>query len=88
MKGFKLIYFKDCPNAEPAKELVSNLKLKCEFITQDDLNDEDPLLSYTSPTLICNDQIIFGSKTDSGSRGCSLKLPSLNELKKIIQTII
>jgi glutaredoxin len=78
----KLIYFESCPNAKQAIKLLNNLNLKFELILQDDLDKEHPNQSYSSPTLILNNQIVFGSKTGNKTGGCSIQLPS----DKIIQT--
>jgi hypothetical protein len=80
MKKLILIYFKECPNANHAIELLSRGALKYQTIIQDELASKSPYLNYTSPTLLCQDQIIFGSATGSGSGGCSLTIPTLEEI--------
>lgn len=88
MKRFQLIYFKDCPNADPAKKLLSSLGLDFENVEQDQLPAGDSLLSYTSPSLLFGDQLIFGSRTGTASRGCSLGLPSKEDLQVKIKAAI
>ena len=41
---------------------------------------DDSLREYASPTLLENDQTIFGSRLPRGSTGCSIDLPTEYEL--------
>ena len=81
MGKLKLIYFKDCPNAERAKGLLSALGLSYEDIVQDHLDHNDFFRTYTSPTLLRDTEIIFGESTGAACGGCSLGIPTLAELK-------
>ncbi len=81
MNNIKLIYFKDCPNYEAAKNLL--LRVDCDFeeINQSELPEYHLLKHYTSPTILKNEKIIIGEKIDSLIGGCSIRLPSAAELK-------
>ena len=80
MAEYKLLYFNGCPNHRPAVELLESLGIQFESVCQDDLEESDLLKKYTSPTLLNNNEIIFGSKAMGG--GCSMPLPSREELNK------
>jgi len=82
MVKYKLVYFKDCPNYPPFTELLNQLGVQFESVCQDDLEAGNPLKGYSSPTLIKDDDIVIGSKANGG--GCSISLPSLEELKNLI----
>jgi hypothetical protein len=83
----KLIYFKECPNAERAMSLVTNAGYKFTAVCQDDLAEHDSMMNYSSPTLLLNDKvIIFGAKASSGG-SCSIELPSSIEIAKRIKTV-
>jgi len=81
MAAMKLLYFEGCPNAEKARSLLKKLGVKFEEVRQDDLASTDPLKGYASPTVLDGEKIIFGSKTGEGSGGCSLDIPSVDELR-------
>lgn len=85
-ENFKFIYFNDCPNAILAKNLISKLQITCDYICQDELAETHELKSYSSPTLLLGDKIIFGAKTDNNSSGCSIDIPTLEELKHRISS--
>lgn len=81
MGALKLLYFEGCPNANKARQLLSKVGATFEEIRQDDLPPSDPLKGYASPTLLDGEKIVFGSKTGEGSGGCSLDIPSADELR-------
>ena len=81
---FTLVFFRGCPNAELARQLVSDLKISCVYILQDDLSEGDPLRSYSSPSLLVGDQVVFGALTGKNSKGCSLVVPRVEEIKQTI----
>lgn len=82
MADFKLIYFEGCPNVEKAKRLLFDLNYQFVSVRHDALPIQHPLRSYSSPTLLEGDKIIFGAQMGSEGGGCSLDIPSLDELKK------
>jgi|TARA_B100000749_G_scaffold280077_2_gene274695 hypothetical protein len=84
MADYKLVYFRGCPNYLPAEELLRSAGVKFESVCQDDLSNSDPLKNYSSPTLLINNKIVFGSEAVGG--GCSMPLPSKEELLKILET--
>lgn len=87
MGVFKLIYFRGCPSADKAKSLLEQAGIQFEEIHQDGLPHNHPLKGYTSPTVLQDDQIAFGAKTGEGTAGCSLNIPSLDELKRRFTSI-
>ena len=74
----QLIYFRDCPNFAPLKQLLMDAGIEFEEICQDDLENEDVLRLFSSPTLLAGGVIIWGSKTKGGS--CSVGLPTKDKL--------
>ncbi|MGE3760304.1 MAG: MerC family mercury resistance protein [Pseudobdellovibrionaceae bacterium] len=81
MSALKLLYFEGCPNANRARQLLSKVGASFEEVRQDDLTPTDPLKGYASPTLLDGEKIVFGSKTGDGSGGCSLDIPTVDELR-------
>lgn len=77
-----LITLVGCPNAEKARALLKETGLNFTEINQDDLPSSDPLHGYTSPTLLADELVVFGSRTDSGTCGCTLDIPNLEELNR------
>jgi glutaredoxin len=82
METIKLIYFNGCPNFKSAKNLLEEVGLKYELICLDELSDSDTFKNYSSPTYLLGNKIFFGTKACGG--GCSLHLPSKEELLKLI----
>ena len=80
----KLIYFEGCPNAERARKMLTELGVPFEEVKQDDVPVADPLKGYASPTVLDGEKIIFGSKTGGNSGGCSLNIPSLDQLRILL----
>lgn len=80
MKKIKLIYFDGCPNVEKTKQTLKEAGISFEEIKQDELSNEDHFKSYSSPTILDGDIIIFGAKTAAGGGGCSLEIPTVEEL--------
>ncbi len=77
----KLIYFEGCPNTEKARKLLIEVGVPFEEVKQDDLPTGNPLKGYASPTLLDGENIIFGSETGNSSGGCSLDIPSVDQLR-------
>lgn len=72
MTRIKVVYFKDCPNAAMAKHAIeASCSEEYEEVIQDDLDPSDPNLAFSSPTILVDDQIVFGGRQD-GIRGCSI----------------
>lgn len=66
-----------------AVDLLEKSNLDFKKICQDELGDDHPFQHYSSPTLLFNDEIVFGSKAKGG--GCSLGVPSTSELLEILE---
>lgn len=82
----RLVYFEGCPNAPKAVNLLESIGEDFERINQVNLPPEDPYRDYASPTLLWNDQIVFGAITE-GSGGCSLSIPTLEVLKEKLNSM-
>lgn len=82
MKNVVLIYFDSCPNVQLAKKLLDELGLSYSEVNQDKISKDHKYAYYSSPTVLIDDEILFGSKTQGG--GCSFKIPSIEELRKRI----
>ncbi len=77
--SYVLVYFRGCPNAAIAEDLLNDVGLEYTTVCQDDLPAEHKLRAFTSPTLLEDGEIVFGSRND-GAQACSLDLPSEREL--------
>lgn len=80
MNNIKFIYFNGCPNAQRVMDILSQLDLEFEKIEQTALGDDNEFKHYSSPSVIADGEIIFGSKTKGG--GCSLNIPTVESLKQ------
>ncbi|MDT8447388.1 MAG: hypothetical protein RRB13_10905 [bacterium] len=78
MKQFKLIYFTGCPNAKPTKRLLAQAGAEMiEEILQDNLPQGHVYKEYSSPTVVLDEEVLFGAQSTGGNGGCSLALPDL-----------
>ena len=76
MKPLRLLSFSDCPTVAPLKSLFAeNGIVEYTEIDLEGLAPNDPLRSYSSPTVLYGDELILGGRTSGGSMGCSV-LPS------------
>lgn len=80
MAHVKLIYFEGCPNAEKSRQALKATGVSFDEIRQDELPPENPFRSYSSPTILNGNRVIFGSQTGAGSGGCSLAIPTAEAL--------
>jgi len=80
MSKLTLIYFEGCPNAEVAKEALSQY----EFVSvrQDDLPAGHPHKEYSSPTILVDETPIIGTKLSGQGGGCSLGKLNLEDIKQ------
>lgn len=86
MKTLKLVYFEGCPNAKLAEQRLRGANIKFEKICQDSLPDDSPYKNYSSPTLLADHKIIFGSSTGTDG-GCSIDLPDAAEIEERLRKI-
>ncbi|MBK9294500.1 MAG: hypothetical protein IPM57_08655 [Oligoflexia bacterium] len=86
MKKLKLIYFKGCPNVEKIRRTLKDGGFDFEEINQNELSSHHPLKNYSSPTILRNEEIIFGSISSSDG-GCSLKVPDVEQLRALIMKV-
>lgn len=84
MRNLILITFEGCPLAGKSRDMLSEIGVKFMDVEQDNLPINDPHRFYSSPTLLEGERIIFGSRLDSGARACTLILPTLAQLKKML----
>ncbi len=80
----KVIYFKGCPNAAKVEKNLKEIGVEFTMINQDDLPTHDALRRYSSPTILLGDEIVFGARTDSGGGGCSLGVPSVEDIRRLL----
>lgn len=84
MPKLKLIYFKDCPNAEKIRNLLSQTGHEFEEVRQDDLSADHFFRAYSSPAILKNNELIFGTKTGFKG-GCTLEVITVNQLQERIE---
>ncbi len=77
--SFVLVYFRGCPNAEIAMELLKDVGIEYTIACQDDLPPGHELREYSSPTLLENGEVVFGGR-NAGAEVCTLGIPSEREL--------
>lgn len=77
-----LITFAGCPNVQKAKALLGEAGLNYIEVKRDNLPESHPHRAYSSPSLLDGEKLIFGSRTDSNAGGCTLSIPSLEELRR------
>lgn len=79
-----LITFEGCPNASRIVSLLEDLGVTFDRIDQTRLPPGHPFQLYSSPTLLSEGTILFGSRVD-GEGGCSLALPSDDEIRALLR---
>ncbi len=82
----KLVYFEDCPNAKVARANLSLTGQQFEEFNQDLLSVDHPLKRFSSPSILFGESLLFGSEV-SGDGGCSLGVPSANEISARLKEI-
>jgi len=82
MSDLKLVYFEGCPNAKHARAALLSSGIEFDTVMQNDLEEESPLLNFSSPTILNGDEIIYGHKIDKGSSACSIAKFSEDEIIK------
>ena len=80
MTELKFIYFEDCPNAAKVRKNLVDAGYDFEAVNQNRLAAGNSLKNYSSPTILKENKIIFGSATGSEG-GCSLEIPTVQEIK-------
>lgn len=79
-----LIYFRECPNAGRARELLKESGFAFREVVQDELSPDSRLRRYTSPTLLAEDRLVFGGELGQGGTGCTITIPSAPQLKQLL----
>lgn len=83
---YVLTYFKGCPNAQLARNLLAQAGVMYREVCQDDLAPDDPHRQYSSPSLLNGAKLVFGSEATGADGSCSLDIPTLEELQRLIAT--
>jgi galactose-1-phosphate uridylyltransferase len=79
-----LIFFPGCPNYPTAKKALAEIfPNDYEEVNQDDLDGTSEYKQYSSPTIICDGEVVIGYK--SGDSSCTLLNMTLEEMKEYIQ---
>lgn len=82
--GLSLLYFKDCPNVPILKALMKEENISSYIeIDLEQLSQNDPLRSYSSPSLLQNGELIIGSRTSNSTLSCSFY--SKEEMRKALR---
>jgi len=84
----KFIYSEGCPNADKTRTALKSIGIDFDSIKQDDLSESSIFRNYSSPTILQGNNVIFGCETGQGRGGCSLEVPSINELKDKLGTVV
>ena len=84
MSKLKFIFFEGCPNAKKVLDMMDELGLDFEKFEQNSLPEGNKLKNYSSPTILLEDQIIFGTEANGG--GCTLNL-KMEGLKDFLLSI-
>ncbi|MAF76681.1 MAG: hypothetical protein CME60_00865 [Halobacteriovoraceae bacterium] len=83
MNELKFIYFEGCPNANKVRNILCDLGIKFEVIEQTSLPEGNPNKAYSSPTILKENEVIFGSEAEGG--GCSLNIPNKDYFKRLLK---
>lgn len=71
MSKFKIIYFEGCPNAKHARAILLSSGVEFETVKQDDLEENNNLRDFSSPTILYGNEVVFGEKLLQGASACS-----------------
>lgn len=70
MDDLTLITFRDCPNADAARDVLRRSGRGFHEVLQDDLPAGHPLRAYTSPTVLEGERVLYGMAAEGA--GCSV----------------
>lgn len=88
INSIKLIYFKGCPEAKIAQEALSKAGIQgVEEILQDHLPEDSRYRKYTSPSILVNEQLLYGMESTNSKPACSLDLLNFFDEKSFIQKL-
>lgn len=88
MNRIKLIYFQGCPEAKLAKEALAKAGVEgVEEIIQDGLPKDSVYRKYTSPSILVNENLLYGIETTSSKPACSFDLLNFFDEKDFIQKL-
>lgn len=88
INSIKLIYFKGCPEAQTAIKALSKAGIhEVEEILQDNLPVDSKYRKYTSPSILLNEELIYGLETRNSKPACSFDLLNFFDEKNFIYKI-
>ncbi len=70
LQGIILIYFDGCPHLDEVRLELKTLCVKFQEVCQNHLEHDDPLQKYSSPTIICNGELVIGTGV-GGAASCT-----------------
>lgn len=82
-----MIYFEGCPNTEKSRKILREIGVNFDEVCLDNLTIDSPYLVYSSPTLLMDEKMVFGSTTVGNSMACSIDLPSTEETLRRIEQL-
>jgi hypothetical protein len=85
VKKITLITFQECPNAEAVRAVLRDLNVTFEDVKQDNLPGDHPYQGYSSPSVLAGEQVVIGAKLDPGASGCSVGVPTQQELEALLR---
>ncbi len=85
-KKITLVYFDGCPNAVTVRGELKSFGLEFVEVRQDLLPSGDRFLGYSSPTVLCDEQVVFGSEALGGSTCTYSKAADLTRLRTLLSS--
>ena len=86
MDNIKFIYFNGCPEAKNVRSalLVAGI-YDFEVIVQDQLPSGDPHLKFSSPSVLADNELIYGIRTDGERSSCTFDVINFVDDKNLIE---
>jgi hypothetical protein len=85
MKVVKLIYFEGCPKLNQVRDLLRSIPgVHIEEVRQDDLPEGARFLGYSSPSVLLEGRIIYGTEINDAQGGCSIGDPDIREIQRLL----
>lgn len=86
MDDIKFIYFEGCPEAKNVRSalLVAGI-YDFDVMVQDKLQEGDPYLKFSSPSVLAGEELIYGIRTDGERASCTFDLINSIDNQKLIE---
>lgn len=86
MDKVKFIYFDGCPEAKNVRSslLVAGI-YDFEVIVQDELPEGNPYLKFSSPSVLADEELIYGVRTDGERSSCTFDVINFVDNKSLIE---